>query len=102
MSASTPEDYGSYPPPHQMAERIAELEAQELGFIQSLRELEARNAELEAEEQRLDEIVCDDLVTITRLEAENAKLREHMAALRERYPNSPWIYEWAKAALEGK
>lgn len=28
MSESTPEIYGSYPPPHQMADYIAELEKQ--------------------------------------------------------------------------
>ena len=39
---------------------------------------------------------------IAELEAQVAELREHMADLRKRYPNSPWIYEIATAALEVK
>lgn len=43
-------------------------------YLSKIRELQAKCDRLEAEEQRLDEIVCNDLVIITRLEAQLAEL----------------------------
>ena len=63
-------------------------------------DLNARIADMEQQIENDHQLILQYKEKVAELNHENAKLREHMAALRERYPNSPWIYEWATAALE--